>query len=68
MLSAYDGLLQKLRAETPRPALMGGANCCIGFTGRRIAALLLKDLVLGREKIRNSPCDNIEDSFAVRKQ
>ncbi len=47
---------------------MGGVNLASYWNWGRIAALLLNDLVLGREKIRNSPCDNIQNSFAVRKQ
>ncbi len=70
LLHAYDGLLPKLRAETPSiVALMGGLTVFIGMNWEEDSSpLLLNDLVLGREKIGNSPCDNIEDSFAVRKQ
>jgi hypothetical protein len=53
----------------PTAALMGGANRFIGLNWEEDSSpLLLNNLVLGREKIRNSPCDNIQDSFAVGKQ
>jgi Ku70/Ku80 beta-barrel domain len=45
----------------------------IGLNGSRIGGHqpsfgIAEGLLLGREEIRNSPCNNIQDSFAVRKQ
>src|SRR6266498_2834907 len=58
------------RSSEQKRSLAGGGY--IGLNGSRTGGhqpsfCIAEGLLLGREEIRNSPCNNIQDSFAVRK-